>query len=33
MVDFKICGNLDKWKDEKRANHLAKFLMTIKKAA
>ncbi len=33
MVDFKVCGNLDVWKDEKRANHLAKFLMTIKKSA
>ncbi len=33
LVDFKICGNLDKWKDEKRANHLAKFLLSIKKSA
>lgn len=33
LVDIKICGNLDKWKDEKRANHLAKFLLSIKKSA
>jgi NAD(P)H dehydrogenase (quinone) len=30
LVDFKVCGNLDKWKDEKRAKHLEKFLKTIK---
>lgn len=32
LVDFKICGHLDIWKDEKRANHLAKFLLSIKKS-
>jgi len=28
---IKICGNLDKWKDEKRAKHLAKFIEEIRK--
>lgn len=32
LVDFKVCGNLDRWKDEKRANHLAKFMLSIKKS-
>lgn len=31
VVDVKVCGNLDKWKDEKRAKHLEKFLEKIKK--
>ena len=30
LVDIKICGNLDKWKGEKREKHLAKFLRSIK---
>ncbi|MCF7844144.1 NAD(P)H-dependent oxidoreductase [Candidatus Gracilibacteria bacterium] len=30
VTDVKICGNLDKWKDEKRANHLQNFLKKIK---
>lgn len=30
VVDVKICGNLDKWKDEKRAKHLEKFMLKIK---
>ena len=30
LVDIKICGNLDKWKGEKREKHLAKFLLKIK---
>jgi putative NADPH-quinone reductase len=30
LVDFRVCGNLDKWKDEKRAKHLAKFIDKIK---
>ncbi len=32
LVDFRVCGNLDKWKDEKRAKHLAKFIKGIKHA-
>lgn len=32
LVDIKICGNLDKWRDEKRANHFAKFIEKIKKS-
>jgi putative NADPH-quinone reductase len=30
VIDVKICGNLDKWKDEKRSKHLEKFLEKIK---
>jgi len=33
MIDIKVCGNLDKWKDEKRAKHFAKFLKKIKASA
>lgn len=33
LVDIKVCGNLDKWKDEKRARHLAKFIEKIRKSA
>lgn len=33
VVDVKICGNLDKWKDEKRAKHLEKFIRSIKNSA
>lgn len=32
LVDFRVCGYLDTWKDEKRAKHLAKFIEGIKKA-
>lgn len=32
LVDIKICGNLDKWKDEKRAKHLEKFMKKIKES-
>ena len=32
VTDIKICGNLDKWVGEKRANHLAKFIERIRKA-
>jgi putative NADPH-quinone reductase len=32
LVDIKVCGNLDKWKDEKRAKHLENFLKKIKKS-
>lgn len=30
VVDIRVCGNLDKWKDEKRAKHVAKFITGIK---
>lgn len=30
VTDVKICGNLDKWKDEKRTTHFQKFLRGIK---
>jgi putative NADPH-quinone reductase len=30
LVDIKVCGNLDKWKDEKRAKHLEKFIEKIR---
>lgn len=33
LIDFQVCGNMDKWKDEKRANHLANFLKRVKKSA
>ena len=33
MIDIKICGNLDKWKDDKRAKHLERFLKQIKNSA
>ncbi|MEN9552222.1 MAG: hypothetical protein RI935_599 [Candidatus Parcubacteria bacterium] len=33
VTDFKVCGNLDRWKDEKRSRHLASFLEKIKKSA
>jgi NAD(P)H dehydrogenase (quinone) len=33
LVDFKVCGYLDKWKGEKRDKHLAKFIEKIKKTA
>jgi NAD(P)H dehydrogenase (quinone) len=32
LTEIKVCGNLDKWKDEKRANHLAKFIEIVKKS-
>lgn len=32
LVDIQVCGNLDKWKDEKRAKHLAKFIEKIKRS-
>lgn len=32
VVDMKICGNLDRWKDEKRTKHLEKFIKSIKKS-
>lgn len=33
LVDIKICGNLDKWKGEKRENHLAKFIEKVRRSA
>jgi NAD(P)H dehydrogenase (quinone) len=30
VIDLKVCGNLDKWKGEKRENHLQKFLQQIR---
>ena len=30
LVDIQICGNLDKWKGEKRNNHIQKFFKKIK---
>ena len=33
LVDIQVCGNLDKWKDEKRAKHLEKFLRKVKNSA
>ena len=32
LVDIQVCGNLDKWKDEKRARHLAKFIAKVKRS-
>jgi putative NADPH-quinone reductase len=32
LVDFKVCGNLDVYKDEKRAAHLSKFMEKIRKS-
>ncbi len=32
LVDIQVCGNLDKWKDEKRAKHLAKFIEKIRRS-
>lgn len=29
LIEIKICGNLDKWKDEKRSKHLAKFMKRV----
>jgi NAD(P)H dehydrogenase (quinone) len=31
LTCIKVCGNMDKWKDEKRAKHLAKFIESIRK--
>lgn len=31
VVDIQVCGNLDKWKDERRDKIFEKFLKTIKK--
>jgi putative NADPH-quinone reductase len=31
LVDFEVCGNLDKWIGEKRDKHLAKFIAKIKR--
>ena len=31
LVDFQVCGNLDKWIGEKREQHLAKFIALIKR--
>jgi putative NADPH-quinone reductase len=33
LVDIQVCGNLDKWKDEKRARHLAKFIEKVRRSA
>jgi putative NADPH-quinone reductase len=33
LVDFKVCGNLDVYKDEKRTKHLEKFMKKIKESA
>ncbi len=33
LVDIQVCGNLDKWKGEKRDAHLAKFIEKIRKSA
>lgn len=33
LVDIKVCGNLDKWKGEKRDKHLAKFIEKIRRSA
>lgn len=33
VTDFKVCGNLDKWKGEKREKHIQKFFAKIKKSA
>lgn len=30
LIDFRVCGYLDKWKGEKREKHLAKFIESIK---